>query len=77
MNMDGRLNPCTYLRDNYTVSVPTPCDFRKVIVRASCDLYMDVVKIHDDCTITLRLSYDIRKVSVRFCPSLPPKKIVR
>ena len=77
MNMDGRLNSCTQLHDNRTVSVPTPCDFRKVIVRTSCDLYREVVKIYDDCTITLRMSYNIRKVSVRFCPSLPPKEIVR
>ena len=43
--IDGRLNLCTFLHDNCIVSVPTPCNFRKVIVLALCDLYREVVKI--------------------------------
>ena len=66
MNMDSHLNPCTLLHDNCTVSVPTPCDFRKVIVRASCDLYREVVKItrrlYDNLAVVVRYPQGLCKV---------------
>ena len=65
MNMDDRLNLCTFLHiiaQSANNSLRLPQGHRTDLVR--------FIEGRDDCMITLRLSYDVRKASVKFCPSL-------